>query len=88
MAAEGKSYSQIARILNDDNIPTYYNKQWKGNVIKRILQNEAYIGSMVWNVTEYDSGKRNPESEWIRFENAHPKIVTVDIFKMAKSQTL
>ena len=85
MAAGGKNYCQIAQALNDDNIPTYYNKHWKGGVIKRILRNEAYIGNMVWNITEYGSDKRNPESEWIRFKNSHPTIVEHEVFILAKS---
>lgn len=74
------SGEKIAVLLNKEGIPSYYGNKWQGSSINRILQNEAYIGNLVWNICEYSSGKKKPESEWIRSENAHPTIVNIEVF--------
>ncbi|WKA57643.1 recombinase family protein [Planococcus shenhongbingii] len=60
--------------------------------IRRILLNEAYIGNIVFGKSE-GSGhlrkntkplKRMKEADWIRIENAHPAIVELNLFKLAK----
>lgn len=78
--ADGKSPRAIAHALNRDNIPGPRAKSWTGSTIRGhakrgtgILNNELYIGKLVWNKLHYrknpDSGRRvsrlNPKSDWI-----------------------
>jgi site-specific DNA recombinase len=59
-----------------------------------ILNNELYIGSLVWNRLRYvknpDTGKRvsrlNPEAEWMRKEVPELRIVPDDLWSAAKSR--
>ena len=77
---EGKSSRTIAMTLNREGVPGPQGKEWGPSTIhgnpKRgtgILNNELYIGKLVWNRLRYmkdpDTGKRvsrpNPESEWV-----------------------
>jgi DNA invertase Pin-like site-specific DNA recombinase len=76
----GHSPKQIAKTLNREGISGPFGGKWSPSTIhgnpKRgtgILNNELYIGRMVWNRLRYvknpDTGKRvsrlNPSSEWI-----------------------
>jgi site-specific DNA recombinase len=77
---EGKSSRAIAMTLNSEGVPGPQGGEWGPSTIhgnpKRgtgILNNELYIGKLVWNRLRYikdpDTGKRvsrpNPESEWV-----------------------
>ncbi len=56
---------------------------WNSELVRRIICNEVYIGSLV-SRKEYHprvrERKRVEESERLRFENAHKPIVSKDIF--------
>jgi site-specific DNA recombinase len=73
MAAEGKGAKEIAKILNQEGVRTNRGKKWKANLINRILKNEKYIGTAIWNA-------RDPENV-IRVENNHKAIVDKETFK-------
>jgi ketosteroid isomerase-like protein len=63
-----------------------------------ILQNEAYIGNIVYGKTRYnyveDEEKNKKiqqvvyldEKDWVRKENAHPAIIEKELFEMAKKR--
>lgn len=86
-AYEHYSCKKIAELLNSDNIPSYYRNKWQQSSIRKILSNETYIGNLVWNMCDYGKGsKKKDESEWIRFENAHPAIVSREIFDLANAK--
>ena len=58
---------------------------WTARTIKLILQNEVYIGTLVLNQGGHRSYKdktkiMKPESEWIRIENAHEPIISLDVW--------
>ncbi|WP_210425302.1 recombinase family protein [Spongiibacter thalassae] len=78
--AAGISPKAIAKSLNESGIPGPSGKGWTQSTINGnrdrgtgILNNELYIGRLVWNrqrfIKDPDTGKRvprlNPESEWI-----------------------
>ncbi|TCP38769.1 recombinase family protein [Rhodovulum marinum] len=86
----GKSPKKIAHELNAEGIPGPSGKAWGSSTIygnrhrgTGILNNELYIGQLVWNKLTYqkhpDTGKRisrlNPESEWKRVEVEHLRII-------------
>ncbi len=62
---------------------------WAGQTVKSILQNEVYIGNMVQNKTGNVSYKvhkqvAKPEEEWIRVENTHEPLISLDVWKQVR----
>ena len=96
----GKSSRTIAFQLNSEGIPGPQGAEWGPTTIhgnpKRgvgILNNELYIGRLVWNRLRYlkdpDTGKRvsrlNPESEWIIQDVPELRIVDQELWKLGES---
>jgi len=81
-ANEGNGYKKIASKLNEDGIPAQKGGKWSASTIRAIIFNESYIGRKVWNKQDYQTkGKKwRDRSEWIITENAHPSIITVELF--------
>lgn len=88
--ASGKSPKAIAVDLNRDGVPGPLGRAWGDTSIRGhasrgtgIVNNELYAGVLVWNrmhfIKDPSTGKRvsriNPESEWIRTEVPHLRIV-------------
>ncbi|MCP3420150.1 recombinase family protein, partial [Bradyrhizobium brasilense] len=99
--AAGKSPKAIAVELNKDGIPGPLGRAWgdtsiRGHVSRGtgILNNELYAGVLVWNrqrfVKDPATGKRvsrpNPESQWIRKEVPHLKIVDDELWQAARAR--
>ena len=99
---EGLGYRAIANTLNHDKVPCpkrgrWKNKdqKWSSNTINTILSNPTYMGAMVFNrhPQSHLSGRSkevwiNDKSEWVVKENAHPAIISKEIFNKAnKSRT-
>ncbi|MRN44647.1 MULTISPECIES: recombinase family protein [unclassified Brucella] len=98
---EGKSSRAIAMTLNSEGVPGPQGSEWGPSTIhgnpKRgtgILNNELYIGKLVWNRLRYikdpDTGKRvsrpNPESEWIIQDVPELRIVDQYIWEAARER--
>jgi DNA invertase Pin-like site-specific DNA recombinase len=86
---ERKSQAQIARQLNLDNIPNHREKPWTDWMIHYLLQNENYIGNIVYNRKSFRLRRflrSNPPEHWIRSSGNFPPIVDKAIF--AKAQLL
>lgn len=88
--AAGRNPKEIAFQLNREGVPGPRNRPWidatiRGNPVAGtgILNNELYAGVLAWNrqrfVKNPETGTRisriNPESEWIRTEVPHLRIV-------------
>lgn len=99
--AAGKSPRTIAWELNKEKVPGPFGNDWGPSTIhgnpKRgtgILNNELYIGRLVWNRLRYlkdpDTGKRvsrlNPESEWVIQNVPALQIVDRDLWDSAKTR--
>jgi site-specific DNA recombinase len=97
----GVAPKAIARRLNQEGVPGPFGGTWSPSTIhgnqKRgtgILNNELYVGRMVWNRLRYvknpDTGKRisrlNPQSEWITREVPSLRIVSDELWKAAKDR--
>ena len=97
----GVSPKQIAKNLNRAGVAGPFGGAWSPSTIygndKRgtgILNNELYIGRLVWNRLRYvknpDTGKRvsrlNPEAEWMRKEVPDLRIVPDDLWTAAKAR--
>ena len=99
--AKGKSPRAIAKGLNAQQIPGPNSKAWgpstiNGNIARGtgILNNELYIGRLVWNKLRYlkdpETGKRvsrlNPKDTWIVKEVPDLRIVGDDIWQKVKDR--
>jgi site-specific DNA recombinase len=97
----GVSPKQIAKNLNREGVAGPFGGAWSPSTIygngKRgtgILNNELYVGRLVWNRLRYvknpDTGKRvsrlNPESEWMSRSVPHLRIVPDEMWAAAKSR--
>ena len=97
----GVSPKQIAKNLNRGGIPGPFGGPWNPSTIygnaKRgtgILNNELYIGRLVWNRLRYvknpDTGKRvsrlNPASEWMHKEAPQLRLVSGELWANAKQR--
>lgn len=89
---------KIVSWLNDNGYKTNRGKLFQEKHIVDILQNEAYIGNIVYGKTRYnyveDDEKSKKiqqviyldEKDWVRAENAHPAIVDSELFKQAQKK--
>ena len=78
------SNAKIARELNRQGVPTGTGRPWNHSFVRRILQNENYIGNIVFNRTSQKLGTRaiqNPPDEWIRGEQCIDPIVDLAVFE-------
>lgn len=97
----GQSSRTIAMTLNREGISGPQGKEWGPSTIhgnpKRgtgILNNELYIGRLVWNRLRYmkdpDTGRRvsrpNPENEWVVQEVPDLRIVGQDLWDAVKKR--
>ena len=99
--AAGRSPKAIAVELNKEEIPGPLGRAWgdtsiRGHVSRGtgILNNELYAGVLVWNRQRFmkdpATGKRvsrpNPESQWIRTEVPHLKIVDDELWQAVRQR--
>ncbi|EDM69985.1 resolvase [Roseobacter sp. AzwK-3b] len=97
--SEGHSPKAIARKLNEDQVPGPRGRMWRDTAIRGhrtrgtgILNNELYIGRMVWNRLRYikdpSTGKRvsrqNPESAWVITDVPELRIVDDELWAAVK----
>lgn len=62
---------------------------WDSSKITKILTNETYLGTRVYNKTWHrlkQKSRKNPVSEWVRTPGAFDGIVSEDIFKKAQER--
>ena len=81
-----QSEARIAAALNEERISTGSAKPWNVWLIRKVLRNEAYLGTVVYNRRSTNLGKyasTNPRHEWIRVENVFDAIVSKGDFERA-----
>lgn len=100
LRASGESFNAIARILNENNIPSpgklrllrgitkakkYENAIWIRGTIRKICSDQVYIGNRVHGKVKRDKvgleKKKRSEDEWQVVENAHPSIISIQLFE-------
>ena len=101
--AAGKAPQAIAKQLNKESVPGPSGADWGPSTIHGnpdrgtgILNNELYIGKLVWNRLRYikdpETGKRvsrpNPESEWITQDVADLRIIAEDLWQAVKARQI
>jgi DNA invertase Pin-like site-specific DNA recombinase len=88
---ERKSESEIAAILNRENVMTDFQRPWTRGVVHEILTNEKYVGHNVYNRTSFKLKARhvkNPREEWIRSDHAFKGIIDADLFYTVQGMIL
>lgn len=76
----------IATRLNAEGVPTGLGRPWSAHLVKQILTNEKYIGTMTFNrgTQRMRSVRRaNDKAKWVRRENAFEAVVPRDHFDQA-----
>ncbi len=76
--------AKIARTLNAQGIPTGMGRPWKGPFVAHILQNENYIGNLVYNRQSHKLGTRkvaNPPDAWVRAQECFAPIIAPEVFQ-------
>ena len=93
---DGKSLNAIARELNQEKVPCRKRLRggWNISTISRILKNEKYKGTYIWNrttsVKDPMTGKKKaitrPKSEWIIQEREELKIVELELWEKVQKR--
>jgi DNA invertase Pin-like site-specific DNA recombinase len=79
----------IVRHLNNKKIVSAHNKLWDRSKVIKILTNETYIGTRIYNKTWgrlKQKSHKNPRSEWIIVPNAFRAAVNEQIFQDAQER--
>ena len=94
----GFGYRRVAEYLNSKNIPCPKRGRWRNkdqkwaiSTVRTIVVNRSYCGDRVYNRhpqshLTFDDGKKcwiNPEEKQIIVENAHPAIISREMFNKA-----
>jgi hypothetical protein len=61
---------------------------WTGDIVRRILQDERYMGMMVCGKYEKRRGNKTiliPKEDWVRKQGTHEAIVSEDVFRQAQA---
>jgi DNA invertase Pin-like site-specific DNA recombinase len=78
---------KISDGLNRDKIPSPGGGDWNGAQVRRILLNELYAGTLVYNRTTQKlktPTRHNPQNEWVRTAGAIDAIVDQKMFAQAQ----
>ena len=78
MVLRGSTIMQVTKTLNTEGVATSMGSQWRITTVHRILENEAYTGTLVWGTNAKD------DAPPVRVENAFPAIVTVQEFQRVR----
>jgi DNA invertase Pin-like site-specific DNA recombinase len=79
--------NSLANRLNFNGFKSPSNLEWDVSKIRRILTNQTYTGTLIYNKTSSrlkTPSRKNPRSDWIICENAFLEIVSRDIFSAAQ----
>jgi hypothetical protein len=82
-----RSLREIAEGLNRDGVASPGGGAWDGPKIRRILVNEEYMGTLVYNRTTSklkSPTRRNPEGDWVRTRGAFDPMVEQALFDEAQ----
>ncbi len=83
----GHSAQEISDGLNRDHIASPGGGDWNAAKVRRILVNELYIGTLVYNRTTQQlktPTRRNPKEDWVKTDGAFDPIVEKRIFEQAQ----
>lgn len=76
---EGKSYQQIANILNDENVPSPVKSKWGDSTIEKIINNRIYMG-------DFERYKKDKDRESEIYMNVIPPIISRAMWEDTQNQ--
>lgn len=76
---EGKSYQQIANILNDENVPSPVKSKWCDSTIEKIINNRIYMG-------DFERYKKDKNRESEIYMNVVPPIISRAMWEDTQNQ--
>ena len=92
-ALEGKAGTRIAKMLNEENIPTRLGNKWSPIAVIRILQNPGYTGVQFYGTRKNERGPNGklkvtfrPIEETIRVEGFTPPLITWETYTQVQEQ--
>jgi site-specific DNA recombinase len=94
------SLKKVAYRLNEEHVPSpqpqkgRFSRSWCVSSVRHILLNQKYAGHILWNtrrkVRTPGTGKRvfraRPESEWVRLDAPHLRIIDAELFARVAAQ--
>lgn len=86
---ERYSISDIVSHLNQRGIPSANGNLWNRSKVVKILTDETYIGTRIYNKTWgrlKQKSHKNPRSEWVIVPNAFKTVVDEQLFKTAQER--
>src|SRR5690606_37352580 len=81
--------SDIVTHLNHKRILSANGKQWNNSKVIKILTDETYIGTRIYNKTWHrlkQKSHKNPRSEWVIIPRAFKAIIDEQLFKEAQER--
>ena len=78
---------EIAKGLNTDGHPSPGGSTWDADKVLRILKDELYVGTMIYNRTTQKlstPSRSNPLEQWVKSPNAFERLVEPTIFERAQ----
>ncbi len=85
MVASGIPSERVARILNEEGIPSKTGKNWVVSSINRIVKNPAYMGVTYYGKTAGKKAKiKVPKDKWWVLPDATPAIVSKELFEQVQ----
>ncbi len=74
---KGYGFYSIAKLFNEEGIPSKQKKEWSIRSVKLMLSNPVYKGTLVWNRVDRSKKKQIEKDveDWVVVENAHPCII-------------
>ena len=79
MYLEGKSYQQIANILNDEEVPSPVKSKWCDSTIEKIINNRIYMG-------DFERYKKDKNRESEIYMNVVPAIISRAMWEDTQNQ--
>lgn len=87
LVLEGKSLGEIASDLNFDQIRTTRGRRWSGITVAKILANETYTGSLIYNRSSAKLKQKrieNPREMWVRRDSIFSPVIPYELFAKAQ----
>lgn len=78
---------EVADAINSIGIPSANGNEWNREKVVRVLTNETYIGTRIYNKTWgrlKQKTRPNPRNEWIVHPDAFPATVETELFREAQ----
>jgi len=86
---EGMSEAGVARLLNEEQLPSAFGRPWSQAMINSILTNIKYCGALAYNRRSCRLSKprtRNSRDKWIVNDQAVAPIVSAETFMQAQAE--